>query len=135
MTARSAHVATTSQTRHDHGSRSASSPASTEHRPPGTPRAPPTPRRQPDDTRQRPGRHPRGPDPPTHQPQRAEVCCSHRTVTQEGRISPEEEGSLCRNTVSSPRSTAVSYTHLRAHETVLDLVCRLLLEKKKKKKK
>ena len=28
----------------------------------------------------------------------------------------------------------VSYTHLRAHETVLDLVCRLLLEKKKKSK-
>ena len=27
-------------------------------------------------------------------------------------------------------SEAVSYTHLRAHETVLDLVCRLLLEKK-----
>ena len=27
--------------------------------------------------------------------------------------------------------TAVSYTHLRAHETVLDLVCRLLLEKNK----
>ena len=30
------------------------------------------------------------------------------------------------------RHTAVSYTHLRAHETVLDLVCRLLLEKTKK---
>ena len=30
-------------------------------------------------------------------------------------------------------TSAVSYTHLRAHETVLDLVCRLLLEKKKKK--
>src|SRR5450756_323555 len=29
---------------------------------------------------------------------------------------------------------AVSYTHLRAHETRHDLVCRLLLEKKKKKK-
>ena len=29
---------------------------------------------------------------------------------------------------------SVSYTHLRAHETVLDLVCRLLLEKKKQKK-
>ena len=29
---------------------------------------------------------------------------------------------------------AVSYTHLRAHETVLDIVCRLLLEKKKKQK-
>ncbi|WDT36912.1 hypothetical protein PVA38_12455 [Streptococcus pneumoniae D39] len=38
---------------------------------------------------------------------------------------------------SSPRKNyyhrspeTVSYTHLRAHETVLDLVCRLLLEKK-----
>ena len=30
---------------------------------------------------------------------------------------------------------AGSYTHLRAHETGLDLVCRLLLEKKKKRKK
>ena len=30
------------------------------------------------------------------------------------------------------RMLPVSYTHLRAHETVLDLVCRLLLEKKKK---
>ena len=29
-------------------------------------------------------------------------------------------------------SIPVSYTHLRAHETVLDLVCRLLLEKKNK---
>src|SRR5665811_1654047 len=28
-------------------------------------------------------------------------------------------------------TVSVSYTHLRAHETVLDLVCRLLLEKKK----
>ena len=27
-------------------------------------------------------------------------------------------------------SRPVSYTHLRAHETVLDLVCRLLLDKK-----
>src|SRR5664280_1329922 len=30
------------------------------------------------------------------------------------------------------RAKTVSYTHLRAHETVLDIVCRLLLEKKKK---
>ena len=30
---------------------------------------------------------------------------------------------------------AVSYTHLRAHETGRNLVCRLLLEKKKKKTK
>ena len=35
------------------------------------------------------------------------------------------------NTLVTPLD-AVSYTHLRAHETVLDLVCRLLLEKKKK---
>ena len=26
---------------------------------------------------------------------------------------------------------SVSYTHLRAHETVLDLVCRLLLDKQR----
>ena len=32
-----------------------------------------------------------------------------------------------------PDPETVSYTHLRAHETVLDLVCRLLLEKKKNK--
>ena len=31
----------------------------------------------------------------------------------------------------TPGHEPVSYTHLRAHETVLDLVCRLLLEKKK----
>ena len=36
---------------------------------------------------------------------------------------------LMKNQVDSIR--AVSYTHLRAHETVLDLVCRLLLDKKK----
>ena len=32
-----------------------------------------------------------------------------------------------------PSASPVSYTHLRAHETVLDLVCRLLLEKKNEK--
>ena len=34
--------------------------------------------------------------------------------------------------IDTPGIHTVSYTHLRAHETVLDLVCRLLLEKKKK---
>ena len=34
---------------------------------------------------------------------------------------------------STRGSAAVSYTHLRAHETVLDTECRLLLEKKKQK--
>src|SRR5665647_3673973 len=33
--------------------------------------------------------------------------------------------------MTSERATAVSYTHLRAHETDSYLVCRLLLEKKK----
>src|SRR5664280_3657974 len=40
-----------------------------------------------------------------------------------------------RSDAAARRASArpVSYTHLRAHETVLDLVCRLLLEKKKQK--
>ena len=42
----------------------------------------------------------------------------------------EAEKPFMKNLGSTWIST-VSYTHLRAHETVLDLVCRLLLEKKK----
>src|SRR5665648_1123569 len=37
-------------------------------------------------------------------------------------------------TIKYDNPKPVSYTHLRAHETRHDLVCRLLLEKKKKKK-
>ena len=37
----------------------------------------------------------------------------------------------CHLAPGAPAWDPVSYTHLRAHETVLDLVCRLLLEKKK----
>eukprot|EP00656_Telonema_subtile_P053575 TRINITY_DN7794_c0_g1_i2.p1 TRINITY_DN7794_c0_g1~~TRINITY_DN7794_c0_g1_i2.p1 ORF type:complete len:106 (-),score=23.45 TRINITY_DN7794_c0_g1_i2:10-327(-) len=44
-----------------------------------------------------------------------------RRLSDEGFSLTEQRGTV-----------AVSYTHLRAHETVLDLVCRLLLEKKKK---
>ena len=40
---------------------------------------------------------------------------------------------LSNNATGAPRMEAVSYTHLRAHETVLDLVCRLLLDKKTQK--
>src|SRR5678809_1631695 len=36
------------------------------------------------------------------------------------------------STYGSPGLASVSYTHLRAHETGRNLVCRLLLEKKKK---
>ena len=38
---------------------------------------------------------------------------------------------ICLPCEMTHKSIPVSYTHLRAHETVLDLVCRLLLEKKK----
>ena len=57
-----------------------------------------------------------------------EMCC-------EG-LDPDTEQELktafTRFVIRLHESGAVSYTHLRAHETVLDLVCRLLLEKKKK---
>ena len=38
---------------------------------------------------------------------------------------------FARDYILGRETIPVSYTHLRAHETVLDLVCRLLLEKKK----
>ena len=53
-------------------------------------------------------------------------------------VDPKKSTEMVRGTVSLPHGTGrtvrvlvpVSYTHLRAHETVLDLVCRLLLEHK-----
>ena len=46
---------------------------------------------------------------------------------------PERESSVNLERVArGVRLVTVSYTHLRAHETVLDIVCRLLLEKNKK---
>ena len=42
----------------------------------------------------------------------------------------EDKMNLALGDVQGSLLVAVSYTHLRAHETVLDLVCRLLLEKK-----
>ena len=41
------------------------------------------------------------------------------------------DGPLGQKLLPAQQADAVSYTHLRAHETVLDLVCRLLLAKKK----
>ena len=48
-------------------------------------------------------------------------------------VIPPETLTLLRGTVDLLEAylAAVSYTHLRAHETVLEIVCRLLLEKKK----
>ena len=48
-------------------------------------------------------------------------------------ITPEHSGREIYYHFNPKKIQAVSYTHLRAHETVLDLVCRLLLEKKKHK--
>ena len=65
------------------------------------------------------------------------MCIRDRAHTR----CPSEATTSVRLPVPQPKSAtragaggsarAVSYTHLRAHETVLDLVCRLLLEKKK----
>ena len=46
-----------------------------------------------------------------------------------------DTGEPCTCDGSEPCTCAVSYTHLRAHETDSYLVCRLLLEKKKNKEK
>ena len=54
------------------------------------------------------------------------VTYSGPTTTSIGNLATADKGD-CGLQLILP----VSYTHLRAHETVLDLVCRLLLEKKK----
>ena len=60
------------------------------------------------------------------------VGLSHRPVGQSAK--PSAIRSLqARPTTCQLGATAVSYTHLRAHETDSYLVCRLLLEKKKNK--
>src|SRR5665648_1220126 len=53
------------------------------------------------------------------------------------KMQPEGEQSkavfdLHKDSINAHFDIPVSYTHLRAHETRHDLVCRLLLEKKKK---
>ena len=45
---------------------------------------------------------------------------------------PETDTTRSSESTERIMGVSVSYTHLRAHETVLDLVCRLLLEKKQK---
>eukprot|EP00657_Telonema_sp_P-1_P011963 TRINITY_DN7872_c0_g1_i1.p1 TRINITY_DN7872_c0_g1~~TRINITY_DN7872_c0_g1_i1.p1 ORF type:complete len:103 (+),score=24.20 TRINITY_DN7872_c0_g1_i1:127-435(+) len=52
------------------------------------------------------------------------------TRTNPSPVAPSLALKLCRLQAGSA-AIPVSYTHLRAHETVLDLVCRLLLDKKK----
>src|SRR5665647_3780901 len=60
-----------------------------------------------------------------------EVCLHHREqLDGAGRRPPELHNE--RLSADSDVADTVSYTHLRAHETDSYLVCRLLLEKKKK---
>ena len=56
-------------------------------------------------------------------------------ATMEPKAFTEKGLYMLATVLKSPRATAVSYTHLRAHETGRNLVCRLLLEKKKKEPK
>ena len=74
--------------------------------------------------------------------------CDHLPLYRQSGIYAREDVDLSRSTLAGwvgecstllqplveaiRRHVPVSYTHLRAHETVLDIVCRLLLEKKKK---
>ena len=54
------------------------------------------------------------------------------TTTQKGDVT-STTGSFSLQAAPGSVLRAVSYTHLRAHETKANLVCRLLLEKKKKR--
>src|SRR5450759_5836118 len=51
-----------------------------------------------------------------------------RTYAAAAHRHPEQNADVC---TTAHCQKSVSYTHLRAHETRHDLVCRLLLEKKK----
>ena len=69
------------------------------------------------------------------------MCIRDRGHAARGALEDDQEaaGSGPHHQIPGPHALGglepVSYTHLRAHETVLDLVCRLLLEKKQDKKK
>src|SRR5450756_2899689 len=67
---------------------------------------------------------------------RVRGCVYYRARIVQRSVIPEERAhlvDLVAGRVPKKRLKPVSYTHLRAHETRHDLVCRLLLEKKKKK--
>src|SRR5665647_2063600 len=60
-----------------------------------------------------------------------ELVATFDPAWNQPRVVPSAMPSAERSRPYSPMKTAVSYTHLRAHETDSYLVCRLLLEKKK----
>src|SRR5665811_2103186 len=53
---------------------------------------------------------------------------NYRVVGKDDKSCFKDTGYVPVKVYPIPTVDAVSYTHLRAHETVLDLVCRLLLE-------
>ena len=63
-------------------------------------------------------------------------CCTNSGVPRQQEIDRSTAFAIIDDVLSvhGPGTRAVSYTHLRAHETVTELVCRLLLEKKKNKR-
>ena len=65
-------------------------------------------------------------------PQKPIVIAGDDDLTQESinGKNPGKEKAMEAAQLVNGAVVPVSYTHLRAHETVLDLVCRLLLEKK-----
>eukprot|EP00658_Telonema_sp_P-2_P066593 TRINITY_DN5557_c0_g1_i9.p1 TRINITY_DN5557_c0_g1~~TRINITY_DN5557_c0_g1_i9.p1 ORF type:complete len:101 (-),score=14.51 TRINITY_DN5557_c0_g1_i9:75-377(-) len=64
-----------------------------------------------------------------------QVVQLHELDVHESYPNPNETQIIPRTSeAANPCPGPVSYTHLRAHETPEHLVCRLLLEKKKKKK-
>ena len=67
-----------------------------------------------------------------HQPQQLRMFTDTgpHTIPWRGGHHPRHGIIRCRILLEEIDLVPVSYTHLRAHETVLDLVCRLLLEKK-----
>ena len=58
---------------------------------------------------------------------------SNQTLPQKVISKSEKKELDYRQVISTTTQTPVSYTHLRAHETGRNLVCRLLLEKKKRR--
>ena len=60
----------------------------------------------------------------------SDACCCEDQIT-DGGGSTQTGSRAARKNSRATTAVPVSYTHLRAHETRHDLVCRLLLEKKK----
>src|SRR5665811_2454535 len=72
-----------------------------------------------------PPRHPRAEELPTG----PAAYCVLKQLWMQYPEHPRRQPSELPASYNPPLFPPVSYTHLRAHETVLDLVCRLLLEK------